>query len=361
MSTDVLVIAGANQALVPSPLRFDDSLSVEGMIGAWLHAKGQRSHSARTVEEYAEVLGDFRAELARAGLDLDAGDVRTLGMLAQAWAARPRARDGRPVSGATHNRRLAILSSFYTYAKRHGLLTSAGEPLSNPVELVERARVQAYAGARPLDAVDVAARLVAIDRSARDGMRDYALLAIAVSTGRRLSELAALRWRHVTLSQGRATITWERVKGGKQMHDRLPAAVTDALLTWLYAGYGPEAATLAPDAPLWLGLGRNVKGRQPLSTDAIADLCKRHLGTSKVHTTRHTFAVAMEQAGAKLTDIQARLGHANAATTGIYLNALKAADNAYANDVAALFGIGQPARTTRPLARRTQHSRPAAS
>jgi len=331
----------ARQSLALAIPRLEDEApSLDVLIGAWLHAKLQRSQSRRTVDEYAVVLSDFRGELSRAGLDLDAADARVLGMLSQAWAARPRARDGRAVSPATHNRRLAILSSFYTYAKRHGGQTQDGDPLRNPVELVERARVQAYAAARPLDMGDTSAQLAAIDRGTLAGQRDYALLSVALSTGRRLSELASLRWRHVALSQGRATLTWERTKGGKSDRDTLPAAVTDALMAWLYAAYGAEAATLAPEAPLWLGLGRNVKGRRPLSIDAIADVCQKRLGVSKVHATRHTFAVAMEHAGAKLTDIQARLGHSNAATTGVYLQRLHAGENAYAEDVAALFGIG---------------------
>src|SRR5258708_1003625 len=117
------------------------------------------------------------------------------------------------------------------------------------------------------------------------GQRDYALLSVALATGRRLSELAALRWRHVTLNQGRATITWERTKGGKVMRDRLSVPVTDALLQWLYAAYGPDAAILPPEAPLWLGLGRNVPTgqRRALSIDAIADVCQKRLDTSKVH------------------------------------------------------------------------------
>ncbi len=365
MSTDVLAsmaaISGESAALVPASRHPGEPLSIEARIGQWLHAKFQRSNSERTVEEYRAVLGDFRSELQRAGLDLGAGDVQDLGARVQVWAARKRARDGRPVSASTHNRRLAILSSFYTYAKRHDMLDATGEPIRNPVELVERARVQAYAAAQALDAGDVADQLAAIDRATLAGKRDYALLSLALSTGRRVSELAALRARHIRRRGQRVTITWERTKGNKRMEDEIPAPVAAALDTWLYATYGPEAATLANDAPLWLGLGPNVKTRRPLSTDAIADVCAKRLGVSKVHATRHTFAVLMEQVGAKLSDIQARLGHSNAATTGVYMQRLHASENTYAAGVAALLKIGTPAkastrgprRVTRPLAHRS--------
>jgi len=47
----------------------------------------------------------------------------------------------------------------------------------------------------------------------------------------------------------------------------------------------------------------------------------------------------MEDAGAKVSEIQSRLGHANLATTGRYLAALSSAENPYATTLESLFGI----------------------
>jgi len=47
----------------------------------------------------------------------------------------------------------------------------------------------------------------------------------------------------------------------------------------------------------------------------------------------------MEDAGAKVSEIQARLGHESLATTGRYLAALKQADNKHADALATLFGL----------------------
>jgi integrase len=49
----------------------------------------------------------------------------------------------------------------------------------------------------------------------------------------------------------------------------------------------------------------------------------------------------MEAAGAKVSDIQARLGHESLATTGRYLAALKSAENAHGDALAARFGFGE--------------------
>lgn len=47
----------------------------------------------------------------------------------------------------------------------------------------------------------------------------------------------------------------------------------------------------------------------------------------------------MEDAVAKVLEIQARLGHSSLATTGRFLAALRRAENPHADAVASLFGI----------------------
>jgi hypothetical protein len=47
----------------------------------------------------------------------------------------------------------------------------------------------------------------------------------------------------------------------------------------------------------------------------------------------------MEDAGAKVSDIQGRLGHSSLATTGRYLAALRSAENPHGEKVADLLGL----------------------
>lgn len=159
-----------------------------------------------------------------------------------------------------------------------------------------------------------------------------------MSTGRRAAELAGLRWRDVHVSQGRVTLHWARTKGGKQVRDTLSARVSAALLQYLQLAYGAQLGSLAPDAPIWRSTSRQNPGAA-ITTQAIGDICQRHLGTSKIHTLRHTFAQAMLTAGGTVRDVQERLGHADSATTERYLQALQSADNPYADALADLFGV----------------------
>ena len=91
------------------------------------------------------------------------------------------------------------LSSFYSYARKQGLLIH-----DNPMSFVDRRSAQSYANAEALKA-----------EADLTSQRDYALIRVAVSTGRRVNELASLRWRDMRTEGDQVTLTFPRAKGGK--------------------------------------------------------------------------------------------------------------------------------------------------
>jgi integrase len=294
-------------------------------VAAWLD---ENSASPLTHGAYDAEIRRFRAALQRVDLDLD-GAYGLVALVAQAYAAAG------DVGAVTHNKRLSIVSSFYKYAIKHTLLAPP-----NPIDLVKRRKRAPYARAQVLDVGAVRERLAAIDRSGLAGGRDYALLSVALATGRRLRELAGLRFAHVhLLSNGRVKLTWLHTKGRDDpLYDTLPAPLARALLGYLHGWYGVGLGEVPPDAPIWVSLSNNHRGGA-LSISAIADICAQRIGTSKVHQLRHTFARMLEDAGAKISEIQQRLGHKSAATTSIYLQALRADENPYAEELVKVLGV----------------------
>lgn len=315
----------------------EETPSLDFMVSAWLFTKASRTESAATEQAYREAMTTFRALLQAQRLDLDSADERKIALTAQAFAemrdAQRTRRAGQKVTAGTFNQRLAIISSFYEFARKRRYLVRL-----NPIETIDRKPDRAYESSQPLDARAVAQSLAAIDRETLDGLRDYALLVVGLSTGRRLSELASLRWGSVTINGGVVTLTFSKAKGAKVMHDKLTRPVGDALLRWVYRWYGAGVGQLSADAPIWVALERNSRGHT-LTARAISDVCKRRLGETKVHALRHTFAHAMEAVGASASEIQARLGHSSLQTTGRYLAALRSAENPHADQVAAMLGI----------------------
>lgn len=314
-----------------------------GPIAAWLDSKAGRSGSTRTRDSYAATLGDARAALRALGLDLDS-DPRAVALGLQAWARS--SKRGRALRPATVAQRLAVVSSFYDFAIRRGLIAGL---TANPADLVERPKVESYAEAQALDPGKVRQALGALRKAAAGegaaaelAARDLALLRVALTTGRRVAELAALRWRDAEVTGGAAvTLTFRRAKGGKVMRDALAPAVAADLLAWLHRHYGQALGDLPPDAPLWPALrhgGRAGRARvgAPLSAEGLGELVARRLGTHP-HALRHSFAHGMRKAGAKDSEVQARLGHSNLATTGRYLAQLDKAENPHAAALAELF------------------------
>ena len=305
--------------------------TVDEQVAIWLHAKANKSGSAKTREQYEGHITRFRALLHQSGLDLDSKDEATIAALAQGYAAY--SFDGRAIAGATYNQRLASLSSFYQYAIKHRWLER------NPMQLVERRVAHYNNAALPIPAETVKAALKSIDRSTTLGKRDYALLVLLFNTGRRVSEVCDLKCGDIAIASDTVTITWQRCKGGKTMRDQVDPHVAHALIDYLQEVYDGE---MRADAPVWISFSRyNAKKREAIGTQAIADVCEKYLGVSKVHTSRHSFAVMMEEAGAKLSDIGARLGHSSLATTSKYMQRLHSAENEYSGKIAAMLAIGE--------------------
>ena len=306
-----------------------ESYPLELAVSAWLDSKSKLSNSTRTHRNYVDAITAFRAALQRAGMDLDS-PTPDIALVAQAWASKSFGGLS-DVSAATYNQLLAVLSSFYTFARKRQLLD-----MPNPIELVERRKVQSYGSATPLNISTVGKVLRSINRSTLAGKRDYALLAVAFTTGRRLAEMAAMRVGDVQVKDTRVTVLWPRAKGAKTVRDAVSLSVGKALLDYLHALYGDALDTIQP---VWVSLAHDGTYGKQLSERSIANICLKHLGTSKVHSLRHTFAHTMEEAGAQVSDIQARLGHNSLATTSRYLASLRSAEDTHSEALAVLFGM----------------------
>jgi integrase len=241
-------------------------------VAEWI-AQKRTIGSARTAKEYERTMESFQRFITGAGRDVLPITAQTqeevsrhaidIARLAGIWAnqrvpARLKADGtesarfdaGSPVSPSMYNQRLAILSSFYAFVQDTYKLA-----IPNPVKDVKRRRVQAYADAAanalPPDEVDEG--LESIDRSTPEGLRDYALLAVALYTGRRASEIAGLHGQDVKL-QGRGAnirihLTF-RAKGNKMMHDLLDTETSAVFPDYLHIRFSKHLQTIPPGAPI---------------------------------------------------------------------------------------------------------------
>lgn len=296
---------------------------------AWLETKSGRTGSDKTKRAYQDALDKFNIYLQEKNCKLDS-DPRVVGRHAQVWAALPQEKG--KVSSSTVNQRLAILSSFYKFAIKHGICEY------NPINYVERPKRVIEHSAGHMDIEDISDKIRSIDTSTLEGKRDKALISLALITGRRSNELRSLLWEDISITGRKMVIIWRRCKGAKVMKDEIKQKTAIVLLEYLREVYGQELENIRPESPIFISLSNNNHGGR-LSMQAISDIYKSRLGVSQVHVTRHTFAISMEAAGASLSEIGERLGHSNYKVTADYMKQHHSSENKYASTLEEMFGI----------------------
>jgi len=266
-------------------------------IAAYLeHLKVERRMSAHTLDGYARDLQALASWMEGAGVatlaKLGSEDLR--GFIASEHR--------RGLSPSSLQRRLSAVRSLYKN------LVGNGEVKASPAQ-----GLRAPKSARKLPQVldpDETAQLVEVATDTPLGRRDRAMLELFYSSGLRLSELCALRWRELDLDEGLVHVTG---KGNKQRVVPVGSHARTALKAW-------RADTpSAPASPVFPG-----RGNSPISPRAVQLRLRAAAQKQGVwkrvhpHLLRHSFASHVLESSGDLRGVQELLGHADIATTQIY-------------------------------------------
>jgi len=276
----------------------------------------QRRASPETISAYRAtfrlLLGFAQRQLGKRPSALDLADLDV--QLITAFLAH--LEQDRHNSIRTRNARLAAIRSMFRYAAlRHPELSALiQQVLAIPDKRSERTIVTF------LNDSEVDALLDAPDTRTRTGRRDRALLAVAVQTGLRVSELTALTCSDVELGKGAHVRCLG--KGRKQRCTPLTTATVAVVQAWL------TETGIETSAPLFPTI-RHAR----LSSDAVQQLVAKHVRNAAAtcpslrnkhvtpHTLRHTAAMRLVHAGVEPVVIALWLGHERIETTNIYVHA----------------------------------------
>jgi len=220
--------------------------------------------------------------------------------------------DTRRNAPETRNVRLAAIKSFFHFLeyRQPAALEQIRRVLAIPFKKTN-VRLVPHLGRDEIQAL-----LNAPDPATRDGIRDRAMLHLAVCTGLRVSELTGLCIEDVALPSMSIRV---RGKGRRERALPLWKTTATALRAWL-AVRGPVAT---PEVFV------NDRGK-PLSRWGFAYLLKQHaesagrqcptLRNKRVfpHLLRHTSAMIVLQATKDIRKVSLWLGHSNLETTEIY-------------------------------------------
>ena len=163
-----------------------------------------------------------------------------------------------------------------------------------------------------LSGEEVERLLAAPDHAPKNGARDAAILEVFYSCGLRISELAALPLRDVSLDEGFVRVCG---KGAKVRLVPLGEKAARRIQAWLPVR---EQGTVR-DRTLFL----SSRGRR-MSRTAVWLVVKHHARAANIqqnvtpHMLRHSFATHLLDNGADLRAVQEMLGHSDISTTQIY-------------------------------------------
>ena len=259
------------------------------------HLSVERQGSAHTLDAYRRDLAALQAWSQGQGCDLlalDGNDIR-------AFVASEHRRGLSPKS---LQRRLSACRSLYRWLLKQGRIAAS------PAEAV-RAPKAPRKLTQVLD-VDEAVQLVEVATDAPLGLRDRALLELFYSSGLRLSEVCALKWRDLDFAQGLVSVLG---KGSKQRIVPVGSHARAALQAWRDEVHGTD------DMPVFPG-----RAGRPITPRAVQLRIKQLAMKQGVfkrihpHLLRHSFASHVLESSGDLRGVQELLGHADIATTQNY-------------------------------------------
>ena len=298
--------AGANEILTSTTRT---GHTVAGLVASWL---GSFSESSATRDAYARDLNEYLAWCTRRGLDPLALRLPEVQMYATELAAATNPRTGKPYAASTRARKLAAVSSWYTY------LVRAGSIDANPARDAARPRYDRQHSPTATVSERQAREMLGASRDGEHPTlgREGAALAMAllVDLGIRVSELCQAELGDLGQRDGVRTLT-VRMKGGKVRTRPVPAQV--ATLLDDYLAHRPDSTSSA----LLL-----TRGAAPINRHQVVRLVRRVAEQAGVevprritpHSMRHAFNTIARERGAALEDRRDALGHSSAAITQLY-------------------------------------------
>jgi integrase/recombinase XerD len=214
------------------------------------------------------------------------------------------------ISAKSMHRFLCALRRFFWFLRKEGLLKIS------PVDDIVLPRVE-----KKLPQV---AKLCTIDQmlaqsqeNSRRGLRDAAIIAVLYAAGLRVSELIALKIADVDLMRGFLTTVG---KGGKERVVPLNERAMALIVSYLEHAR-PELVGDASSQILFVRAGGLMLSRQ-----SVWKIVKKYAvlagGSHELspHKLRHSFATHLLEGGINLRALQLLLGHADLATTEIYMH-----------------------------------------
>lgn len=296
-----------------------------------------RSQSQNTLDQYHRTLRAFFSEYPKYPDQITRADVETfLERPSASWRNK-----GCAPSTATRNQRIAVLSSFYSYAATYTITGEDGNPvplLQRPAPTIGMRRGHPARSYRALSFEELQRFFSCIPRDTVLGLRDRAIFLVYFWTARRRNEILYLRWgdieRGVIVEKdGSRREGWLyrfTNKGHATQEDvaELPRLAKLAIDEYLLAS--GRMATMTAESYVFTDT-RNLAHRKgkPMGIDVVTKAIKKYATLAglpaervTIHSLRHSAARERYSAGEDIRSIQRLLRHSDLGITDRYLSIL---------------------------------------
>ena len=214
-------------------------------------------------------------------------------------------------SAATRNQKLTSIDGLYQYLQRKKVC----EITENPAATIDRAKTPQK---RPVFLTQQEQEQLLSSIKGENQIRDYAIILLALVTGLRVSEIAALDTSDISYENGLLTVRGG--KGGKDRVDYLTPPLMDAMQRYEEQYRNRVEVPLIEPNAYFVTKRRGTR----LTTKAIENLVKKHTKEAGIwkditpHKLRHTAATSMAKDGVPVLVLQQLMGHNSPNTTQIY-------------------------------------------
>ena len=232
--------------------------------------------------------------------------------------------DGQEVrkAPATVNLYITACRRFFNWLEREGVYKDIGKYLKGV--RIDRDPKKDYMTASQLRQV-----IGETDRDTVKGLRDYAILVLAITGGLRTIELTRADVKDLTV-RGNNTVLYLQGKGynDKNKFVIVPEETEQAIREYLKA-----RGTTEGNEPLFASLSNNSKGGR-MTTRAVSGVIKDYMKRAgfdsdrlTAHSLRHSSVTISLLEGATLEEARQHARHGSIATTQIYMHGIEADNN----------------------------------
>ena len=231
------------------------------------------------------------------------------------------------MSSATINRKISSLSALYKWLLKFqdnstGIQIIKYNPFGN---LKEEKPVINNKETEFLTKEECKILLESIDTSTILGYRNKTILALALTTALRKSEIINIKIKHVTTHTGYDVIKVRR-KGGKEDIVKLQVSVLTMINEYIMLTKRDSGSS--GEEYLFIGHSTNGNNKEKLDSSTLNYMIKKICKNAKidknirVHSTRHTAITLAILAGATVEKVRDFAGHKNLATTNRYIHSV---------------------------------------